>query len=146
MDVNDDSDDHNSTSVFSLIKSTITPNDITPKTSRLFGSNSSSGTITSYFGTITFLDDQKEFDDVFGKNSIILGKNPFTESSSDCLMKVCLYADKCMLDVFLQICKDYYVGVMMLNPEENRFTKSVSQLQNFGKSIMRGEWDKTDIL
>ena len=59
---------------------------------------------------MTFLDDQKEFDQIFGLNPIILGVNPITGSSSDCLKKARLYADKCMLDVFIQICRDDYVG------------------------------------
>lgn len=32
-----------------------------------------------------------------------------TGRSSDCLKKACLYADKCMLDVFFHICKGNYV-------------------------------------
>ena len=78
--------------------------------SRLFVSPSSSGTVTIYFGPMTFLDNQKEFDHIFGLNPIILGVNPITGSSSDCLNKARLYADKCMLDVFIHICRDDYVG------------------------------------
>ena len=64
-----------------------TPQAVTPKMSRLFNSPSSGSTITSYFGPMTFLNDQKEFDRIFGVNPIILGANPITESSSDCLKK-----------------------------------------------------------
>ena len=41
---------------------------------------------------------------------MILGVNPITGSPSECLKKARLYADKCMLNVFLHICKDDYVG------------------------------------
>ena len=95
-----DSDDSSSTPVK---PATPTKNAVTPKMSRLFGSTSSGQTITSYFGSMSFLDDQVEFDKIFGENPVILGVNPVSGSSSGCLKKARLYADKCMLDVFLHI-------------------------------------------
>ena len=61
------SDDDDSASVSSPAKSVNTPHAVTPKMSRLIGSASSGDTVTSYFGPMSFLDDQKEFDTIFGE-------------------------------------------------------------------------------
>ena len=79
-----DSDDGNSTPVKPTTPTKIA---VTPKMSRLFGSTSSGQTTTSYFGSMSFLDDQVELDKIFGENPVILGVNPVSGSSSDCLKK-----------------------------------------------------------
>ena len=75
-DDNDESVTDGSTSVSSPDKSVTPPHTVTPKTSHLFRSASSGQTVTSYLGSMSFLDDQEEFDKVFGKKLVILGVNP----------------------------------------------------------------------
>ena len=113
--------------------------------SRLFGSTSSGQTITSYLGSMSFLDDQVEFDKIFGANPVILGVNPVSGSSSDCLKKARLYADRCMLDVLLHICKDDYVGGNDAGSRGemiHEICKSITKLRQ--DYSMRGVGHKTD--
>ena len=58
---------------------------------------------------MSFLDNQKKIDTIFGKSPVILMVNPITGSPSECLKKARIYVDKCMFGVFLHICKDDYV-------------------------------------
>ena len=83
---------------------------ITPKMSRLFGNPSASATISSFFGPMTFLDTQNVFKTIFGHDPIILDTEPVKGTPVECLTRVRTYADKCMLDIFLEICREDYVG------------------------------------
>ena len=65
---------------------------------------------TSYFGTIDFLNSQDIFDAICGKISTILNVQPANNSPINFLPHMRLYADKCMLDIFLSICHENYVG------------------------------------
>ena len=80
--------------------------------SRLVGTLTSGSTIASFFGSMTFLDTQNTFDGIFGKNPIILDTQPIKGTPMECLKRVCTYADKCTLDIFLvlEICRENYVG------------------------------------
>ena len=83
---------------------------VTPKMSRLFGSPFSASTVSSFFGSMSFLDAQDSFDNVFGLKPFILDTQPVRGTPVDCLSRVRNYADKCMLDIFLEICREDYVG------------------------------------
>ena len=87
-----------------------TPAQVTPKMSRLFGSSNNTATISSFFGSTSFLDDQMIFDATFGSNPLILDSQPTKSGPVDCLTRVRTYADKCMFDIFLEICREDYVG------------------------------------
>lgn len=83
---------------------------VSPNMSRLIGS-STSGVVLNYFGSLDLLDCPQEFDSTFGVNPMILSASPTSNATSDVLQRVRSYADKCMLEYFLEICrKDYVVG------------------------------------
>ena len=46
----------------------------------------------------------------FGKTLIIQAVNPTSVTAVTCLKSVSLYADRCMFDVFLDVCHEDYVG------------------------------------
>ena len=59
---------------------------------------------------MTFVDTQNIFNGIFGKNPIILDTQPIKGTPVECLKRVCIYADKFILDILLEICRDDYVG------------------------------------
>ena len=59
---------------------------------------------------MTFLDDQSIFENTFNTDPLILRTSPTNGTSSNCLKCVRTYADKCMLDIFIEICREDYVG------------------------------------
>lgn len=87
------------------------------KTGRLFGgSGISSDTTISWFGEAEFLDDASVFTNEFGQAPIDLLPVPPVHSSEDNFSnsvdrKLRRYAERCMFDVFLQLCKADYVGI-----------------------------------
>ena len=81
-----------------------------PSMSRLFDSTVSSDIIVSYFGSLNFLDCQQAFFTTFGHQPPILAAYPLSTTACDILGRVRAYADKCMLDVFLELCREDYVG------------------------------------
>jgi len=129
-DVEDEAEDDTASSSTPKKLSTI-PSGFSPKMSRLIGSTSLNLSITGFFGPMSFLDDQRVFDSVSGKNLIILGLNPHDNSLSNCLTKARLYAEKCILDMFLHICKEDYIGGNNASSEGkliHEICKSISSL------------------
>jgi len=57
-----------------------------------------------------FLKNQSVFKNGFGETPIIQSVNPTSITAVTCLKHVCLYADRYMLDVFLDIWREDYVG------------------------------------
>ena len=87
----------------------------TPRMSRLVGNQSTKSLITSYFGDLDFLDNQDKFDGVFGKAPLIIGTRPASEINVSCMGRAQKYADDCLLDVFLDVCRQDYVGRVDIN-------------------------------
>lgn len=50
------------------------------------------------------------FNCTFGDTPVILSSKPTNGSINNCLPRVRVYSDKCMLDIFIEICRDNYVG------------------------------------
>ena len=113
---NADSDDNASRSSKSSPVKTATLTPVIPKLSRLVGSVTS-GIAVSYYGALDFLDNQQQFDFTFGMNPLILSASPTSHQSSDVSTCVRLYADKCMLDIFLEIYRKDYVGGYEAGPK-----------------------------
>ena len=59
---------------------------------------------------MSFLDAQNLFDDIFELISLILDTQPVKGTPAECLSRVRTYADKCVLNIFLEICKEDYVA------------------------------------
>ena len=83
---------------------------VTSKMSRLFGSPSYAATVSSFFGSMSFLEKEDVFDDTFGLTPLILDTQPMKDTPKECLSRTHTYADKCMLDIFLEIRTENYVG------------------------------------
>ena len=81
----------------------------TPKMSVLFknGTNIKIG----YFGKLEFLDNQTTFTEVFGDKPTILVPNiDIYQDSTSIARRLYSFGEKCNLDVFLYMCRKYYVG------------------------------------
>ena len=78
--------------------------------SRLVGSQTIKGIVTSYFGDMDILDDQMAFDKGFDKCPTIVGTRPASGNNVSCMSRVRNYADGCLLDVFLEVYREDYVG------------------------------------
>ena len=81
----------------------------TPKMSVLFknGTNIKIG----YFGKLEFLDNQTTFTEVFGDKPTILVPNiDIYQDSTSIARSLYSFGEKCNLDVFLYMCRKYYVG------------------------------------
>ena len=65
---------------------------------------------TTYCGEITFLNCQNEFFETFGSSSFLLNEKPNNSGPEECMTRVRDYAGICILDVFLAICREDYVG------------------------------------
>ena len=83
---------------------------VTPKMSRLFGSPSLESTVSSFFGSISYLDTQNLFDDIFGWSPLILDTQPVKDTPVEYISRFHTYADKCMLGICFEICREDYVG------------------------------------
>ena len=59
---------------------------------------------------MSFLDDQESFASVFGNKPQLLGSDPSRLDTRDIGDKLRSYADKCMFNIFLNICREDYVG------------------------------------
>ena len=91
----------------------------TPKMNKLLSmGSSSSGEVISYFGGMTFLDDQSAFLTTFGYNPTILPYNAIKNEEGGPRNKLLAYANKCMFDVFLYICQEDYVGDISVKSEK----------------------------
>ena len=77
----------------------------TPKMDRLLNmGHNTAGDIISYFGDMTFLDDQEAFFKTFEDNPAMLPYNANKQGERDVRKKLLEYSAKCMFDVFLCIC------------------------------------------
>ena len=85
---------------------TVTPN--TPKMNLLFSNifNSKIG----YYGGLEFLDKQAEFDEVFGKNPVLLPPNPTSVDSSTTAKLLLDFSELCQLNVYLHTYRKFYIG------------------------------------
>ena len=80
--------------------------------------SASTTTIVSYFGSMDILDDQAAFDDTFGSKPIHLSSSPTELESNEIRDKIHAYAEKCIFDVFLEVCRADYVGESFTDSEE----------------------------
>ena len=87
------------------------------KTSRLFGSNARNADgVVSWFGKAEFLDDEDVFRSEFGPDPLeILPVPPVNtdthrNTNMSAVRRLHQYAEKCMFDVFLELCRADYVG------------------------------------
>ena len=83
---------------------------VTPKMRRFFGFLSNAAIVSSFFGSISLLDEQDVFDNTFGLTPLILYIQPMKFTPVEYFSRVRTYAEKCMLDIFLKICREDYVG------------------------------------
>ena len=60
---------------------------------------------------MTFLDDQVSFMSVFGSRPILFESNLTRLDDDNTRSKMRLHVDKFMFDIFLNICKEDYVGM-----------------------------------
>ena len=105
---------------------------ITPRMSQLVGNQPTKSIITSYFGDLDLLDNQNAFDKVFGKNPTVVGIRPASEHNMTCMNRVRHYADNYLLDVFLDACRQDYVGKLDTNARKklvHEICKNISDLQ-----------------
>ena len=82
---------------------------------RLFSSTSTpSSAVISWYGNADFLDDKEIFRNEFGTDQPLLFPAKPVSGQSSNHITVCAglhaYAQKCMFDVFLELCHIYYVG------------------------------------
>ena len=83
---------------------------VRPEMSQLFGSPTSGSTLISFFVDMGFFGNQTVVHDVFGKHPVLINVQPTNGGIAECLKKIRIYADKCMLDIFLAICREDNVG------------------------------------
>ena len=98
----------------------------------LVGTPLSNSVRTTYCGVLTFLDSQKGFDNTFGSNSLLLNSQPDSNNPASYLKRVRIYADRCMLDVFIEICRDDYVGAVDAGAERKQvheICKTITELR-----------------
>ena len=93
-----------------IIPSKITVTPITLSMIRRTSSSTSTSTESSFFHDTTFLDNQRVFYNNFDTDPLILGTHPTNGAFSNCFKRVRTYADKLMLDIFIEICSEGYVG------------------------------------
>lgn len=79
-----------------------------PKMSLIIQSSSSMK--SGYFGPLTFLDSQQNFNSIFGKKPVILPSNPNRSDLSSTRQELQNYCDMCKLDIYIYICGQDYVG------------------------------------
>ena len=73
----------------------------TPQMDKLLNlSGGSSTTTISYYGEMTFLDNQNSFDLTFGRNPVFFPYNANKADEGDVRKKILEYAGKCMFDTF----------------------------------------------
>ena len=89
-----------------------TPVATTPNMDRLIRMSKNNNQVISYFGPMTFLDCQTDFDAVFGREPTIYSSNPGREVIGESITsQINAFPSKCMFDTFISICKTDYVGV-----------------------------------
>jgi len=80
-----------------------------PSMSMIVGLKYSGSQRYTYCGDLTFLDCQIKFMDTFGSSPFLLNQKPIGNGAAECMTCVRDYVDKCMLGVFLAICREDYV-------------------------------------
>ena len=81
----------------------------TPKMSVLF-KKQNNNVMIGYFGKLSFLDNQTDFAVTFGSKPTLLPPNPTSREHTVTAKTLYAYGEKCKLDVFLAMCRKYYVG------------------------------------
>ena len=126
-----------------------------PKMSRIIGESAyeeGDSHFNGYYGPFTFLDNQASFDAVFGKDPSILPFAPLQKNGegSDIPIKekIDTFVDSCKFDVFLDACRNYYVG---LGSDESDIQathaacKAINKLQQEYKVAGRYMKDNPDV-
>ena len=81
----------------------------TPKRSVLF--EDSNNVKVGFIGKLEFLDNQAAFAEVFGDKPKIISPNIITSKDITSTARSLYYfGEKCKLDLFLHVCRKYYVG------------------------------------
>jgi len=111
LDGADESDDDyriDSTSTSTLRSGTTMPS--TTSMSMIVGLKTSGSQRSTYCGDLPFLDYQDKFVKSFRLSPFLLNEKPNTNGTVECMICVRAYADKYILDIFLVICREDYVG------------------------------------
>ena len=74
-----------------------------------------------YYGDFEFIDDQDKCDAVFGKRPTIYSFHPLSNTRTDAKHLLLLHAEKYMLDVFLSVAEQDYVGTDILSQSLSTF-------------------------
>ena len=135
-----------STNTTSTTSSSTTSAVKSPAMQLLFKKNSSSSGSDKkgFYGALTFLDSQMEFDSVFGKSPQILPSNPL-QNDVHSIKKILLpYSDLCKLDIFMNLCMLNYVGTTTIDPSLNvqEVCRKISSLRQ--QYTVRGRGVTTD--
>ena len=97
--------------------------------SKLLGlSSGGASSIVSYYGPMSFLDDQALFISVFGLKSPLFESSPARLDSDSTGAKLRAYADKCMFDISLTSAEKITLGLTMAHQNLRWCTKSVKKL------------------
>ena len=97
----------------SNIASSPTASSIKSPVMKLFvsaGSSTNTSIKKGFYGPLTFLDSQADFDSTFGINPRLLPTNPSNIDSSHLQRNLRQFSDRCKLDIFLHLCMLDYVG------------------------------------
>ena len=103
------------------------------KMSLLFNRQSNNVKV-GYFEELEFLDNQKEFEKIFGDKPTIIPTELVSQDSLTAAKILYSYSEKCKLDVFLHMCQIYYVG------HDSVDNYLIMQDVCFRVSYLRQEW------
>jgi len=109
----------------------ITVGAVTSKMSRLVGDKATRSIVTSYIGELDLLDSQYAFHVIFGRIQTIVRTWPASDSNVRYMNWVRQYADMCSLVVFIDVCRQDYVGRVDNNARKNlvqEICKNISDL------------------
>ena len=79
----------------------------------------------------------------FGTKHILLGNSPTKLENNEIRDKVYAYSEKCMFDVFLDVCRDGYVGGSLVDSEERMIQevcRKIEELKMKYKSGNNNRW------
>ena len=121
---------------------------LSPKMSNFLGTRGSASTklVTTYFGSLDFLDNQTSFDSVFGKTPILLHVNRQStinagesiENTNAIPKMLHNFFLNCKYDVFIAICRDDYVGANYLPNDSHAVQAICSKIQSYTMSYTVG--------
>ena len=95
--------------------------------------------VVSYFGPMTFLDCQSDFDEVFGPKPTLYGSTPCKQGiGEDITTQIDAFASKCMFDTFISICKTDYVGVDSKDSVGKMTHKICKQITSIAMEVKTG--------